>query len=79
MMKWLHMPWHIEGNCVIKTATGETIIRFAPSLVPLEENRPLQLAFDQIVYTPGQRPWILLDDVLQLTLAAGYQPQAMTV
>jgi len=77
MMKWLHLPWHIEGNRVIKTATGETIIRFAASVIPLEENRQLQRACDEVVYTPGERPWILLDDVLQLILAAGYQPQSL--
>jgi len=74
MMKWLHLPWHIEGNRVIKTATGETIIRFAPGVVSVEENRNLQLACDQVVYAQGERPWILLDDVLQLILAAGYKP-----
>ena len=76
MMKWLHLPWHIEGNRVIKTATGETIIRFAPGVVSVEENRNLQLACDQVVYARGERPWILLDDVLQLILAAGYKPIA---
>ena len=76
MMKWLHLPWHIEGNRVIKTATGETIIRFASGVVPVEENRNLQLACDQVVYARRERPWILLDDVLQLILAAGYKPVA---
>ena len=76
MMKWLHLPWHIEGNRVIKTATGETIIRFAPGVVSVEENRNLQLACDQVVYAQGERPWILLDDVLQLILAAGFKPVA---
>ncbi len=76
-MKWLHLPWHIDGNRVIKTSTDETIIHFTPGVVPLEENRDLQKACDQIVYARGERPWILLDDVLQLILAAGYTPQAM--
>ncbi len=74
MMKWPHLPWHIEGNRVIKTKTGETIIRFASAVVPVERNRNLQLACDQVVFAPGERPWILLDDVLQLIRAAGYEP-----
>ncbi len=78
MMKWLHLPWHIEGNRVIRTLTGETIFRFTASVIPLEENRDLQLACDQIVYAPGERPWVLLDDVLRLILAAGYTPEAMS-
>ena len=49
MMKWLHLPWHIEGNRVIKTSTGETIIRFVTSVIPLEENRDLQRACDEVV------------------------------
>ncbi len=77
-MKWLHLPWHIEGNRVVNTKTYETILRFTSSIIPLEQNRDLQLACDQIVHTPGERPWVLLDDVLQLIKAAGYMPEAMT-
>ena len=76
MMKWLHLPWHIEGNRVIKTLTGETIVRFAPSPTPVEQNRHLQLACDEMAYSPGRDPWILLGDVLQLILSSGYTPTA---
>lgn len=76
MMKWLHLPWHIEGNRVIKTDTGETMVRFAPSPIPVEQNRTLQLACDDIVYAPGRHPWIALGDVLELILANGYTPVA---
>jgi len=78
MMKWLHLPWHIEGNRVVNTTTGETIIRFAPGPVPVEENRDLQLACDEIVYARGGEPWVLLYDVLDMIRAAGYTPLALS-
>ena len=63
MMKWLHLPWHIDGNRIIKTRTGETIIRFAPGVVPVERRstyrRPLSLSLAVRVFAinDGRSPW----------------------
>jgi len=74
MMKWLHLPWHIEGNRVIETLSEETLVEFEPGVIPVEQNRGLQLAFDQLVYAIGQTPWQILSDALHLITAAGYRP-----
>jgi hypothetical protein len=73
MMKWLHLPWHIEGNRVIHTIPGEEICRFVPQYLdgPVEQNRTLQLALDRIV--AGRRdPWILLAQAIERIEQAGY-------
>jgi hypothetical protein len=73
MMKWLHLPWHIEGNRVIHTFTGLDICRLQPphGHVPVEQNRRLQLALDAIVKRKAN-PWILLEEALTAIEEAGY-------
>ena len=72
-MKWLHLPWHIEGNRVIDTIRGKEICRFVPQYLddPVEQNRTLQLALDRIVYR-RRDPWLLLSDAIQRIEQAGY-------
>jgi hypothetical protein len=74
MMKWLHLPWHIEGNRVIHTIPGEEICRFVPQHLdePVEQNRSLQLALDRIVYQ-DRDPWLLLAEVIERIERAGYE------
>lgn len=80
MMKWLHLPWHIEGNSVIDTISGRVICRFAPPYreVPVEENRMLQFALDRIVFH-RRDPWRLLSEALARIERAGYVPRPQGV
>ena len=73
MMKWLHLPWHIEGNRIVHTIPGDVIFRFAPPYgeVPLEENRVLQFALDRIV-NQNRDPWLLLKEAIEQIERAGY-------
>jgi hypothetical protein len=73
MMKWLHLPWHIEGNRVIDTIPGEEICRFSQHYLdrPVEENRMLQFALDRIVYR-RRDPWVLLAEAIERVERAGY-------
>jgi len=72
-MKWLHLPWHIEGNRVIHTIPGEEICRFVPQYLdgPVEQNRTLQLALDRIV-EQRRDPWLLLEEAIVRIEQAGY-------
>ena len=73
MMKWLHLPWHIEGNRVIETIPDEVICRFVPQYLddPVEQNRVLQLALDRIAYQ-DRDPWFLLAEAIERIEQAGY-------
>lgn len=73
MMKWLHLPWHIEGNRVIHTIPGDEICRFLPDYLdgPVEENRILQLDLDRIVEQGGD-PWLLLAEAIERIEQVGY-------
>jgi len=74
MMKWLHLPWHVEGNRVIETLSEETLAEFEPGVIPVEQNRGLQWAFAPLVEAVGQTPSQILSDALHLITAAGYRP-----
>lgn len=73
MMKWLHLPWHIEGNRVIDTIPGDEICRFASphQACTVEENRTLQFALDRIVYRRCD-PWLLLARGIERIEQEGY-------
>ncbi len=73
MMKWLHLPWHIEGNRVIDTIPGDVICRFSSPYLDemVEEHRTLQLALDRMV-CERQNPWFLLEKVIRRIEQAGY-------